>query len=81
MEINNIQPKIRHLNEMKEILFDQEYAKTDSNPELYYMYRDLTENEEDKKKTEQHKSRYDITVMKSVMSGKENNKTDGHYHR
>ena len=79
MEINNIQPKIRHLSEMKEVVFDQEFAKT-ADPELYYMYRDLAENEQDRGKIKKHKLRYDITVINPIMLGKEYNKTAGHDH-
>ena len=80
MEINNIQPKIRHLGEMKEVLFDQELAKTSSDLELYYMYRNLAENEQDKEKMKEYKLRYDITIINPVMLGKEYNKTAGHDH-
>ncbi|MFH0805834.1 MAG: glucose-6-phosphate isomerase family protein, partial [Patescibacteria group bacterium] len=79
MEINNIQPKIRHLSEMKEVVLDQEFVKT-ADPELYYMYRDLAENEQDKEKIKEYKLRYDITVINPVMLGKEYNKTAGHDH-
>ena len=79
MEINNIQPKIRHLSEMKEVVFDQEFAKT-TDLELYYMYRDLAENEQDRGKIKKHKLRYDITVINPIMLGKEYNKTAGHDH-
>ncbi len=80
MEINNIQPKIRHLSEIKEVLFDKKFAKTAPDSELYYMYRDLAENEQDKEKIKKYKLRYDITVINPVMLGKEYNKTAGHDH-
>jgi len=80
MEINNIQPKIRHLSEMKEVLFNKEFAEISSDSELYYMYRDLSENEQDKDKMKKHKLRYDITVINPVMLGQEYNKTAGHDH-
>ena len=50
MKINNIEPKIRHLSEMGEVLFDRKAAEKKPDPELYYMYRDLAENEKDKAK-------------------------------
>jgi len=80
MEINNIQPKIRHIEEMKEVLFNQELVKTSSDLELYYMYRDLAENDQDRDKIKKHNLRYDITVINPVMLGKEYNKTAGHDH-
>ena len=73
MEINlkDKTPDIRYLNDMKEVLFDQEWAKTAPNHELYYMYRGLQEKEN---------LRYDITVIPSRMLGEEFVKTKGHYH-
>lgn len=80
MEINNIQPKIRHLSEMKEVLFDKGSIEITPDPELYYMYRDLAENEQDRDKMKKHALRYDITVINPVMLGQEYNKTAGHDH-
>ena len=73
MEINleNKIPDIRHLNDMKKVLFDQEWAKTAPNYELYYMYRGLQEK---------GNLRYDITVIPPKMLGIEFVKTKGHYH-
>jgi len=80
MEINNIQPKIRHLSAMEDVLFNKEFAETNPHLELYYMYRDLAENKQDKEKIKEQKLRYDITVINSVMLGQEYNKTAGHDH-
>lgn len=80
MEIKNLKPSIRHLSEMKELLFDQKWAKNASDLELYYMYRDLSENDQDKEKIIQAELRYDITVIPGLMLGKEYNKTAGHDH-
>ena len=80
MDLKNLQPKVRHLEEMKEVLFDQEWAKTAPNLELYYMYRDLSESEADKKEIIDQGLRYDITVMPYLMLGREFNKTAGHDH-
>jgi glucose-6-phosphate isomerase len=73
MEINlkNKTPDIRHLNDMKEVLYDQEWVKTAPNYELYYMYRGLKE---------ENGLRYDITIIPARMLGKEYVKTKGHYH-
>ena len=73
MEINlkDKAPDIRHLNDMKEVLFDQEWAKTAPNHELYYMYRGLQEKDN---------LRYDNTIIPSRMLGEEFVKTKGHSH-
>jgi len=80
MNINKLKPNIRYLAEMKELLFDQEWAKTAPDLELYYMYRDLSENEKDKKEIIKKELRYDITVIPFIMLGQEYNKTAGHDH-
>ena len=80
MDIENLQPQIRHLNEMKEVLFDQKWSNNAPNLELYFMYRDLAENEQDKEKIKENGLRYDITLLNPVMLGKEYNKTAGHDH-
>jgi len=73
MEIvtKNSKPNIRYLNDMKDVIFDKEWLKSAPNLELYYMYRGV------KKKDE---LRYDITIIPSLMLGKEYNKTKGHEH-
>ncbi len=75
MEIKKIlkkrKPDVRFLYDMKEVLYDQKWAKKASNLELYYMYRGI------KKKTG---LRYDITVIPPKMLGKEFVKTKGHKH-
>jgi len=80
INLENIKPGIRHLSEMKELLYDQEWAKTAPDSELYFMYRDLAENDQDRGKIGPSGLRYDITVMMPVMLGKEYNKTSGHDH-
>ena len=70
-KIKDKKPDIRYLNDMKKVLFDQKWAKTAPNFELYYMYRGLKEKNE---------LRYDITVIPPKMLGKEFVKTKGHYH-
>ena len=64
-------PQIRHLNEMKNVLFDQEWAKGASDIPLYYMYRGIKEKGE---------LRYDITVIPPRFLGREFVKTKGHHH-
>ena len=73
MEINlkDKTPDIRHLNDMKDVIYDKEWLKTASNLELYYMYRKLEEKDGLK---------YDITIIPAQMLGKEFTKTKGHEH-
>jgi glucose-6-phosphate isomerase, archaeal len=73
MKINleNLKPDIRHLNDMREILYDKKWGKTADNFELYYMYRGVERNND---------LRYDITIIPAKMLGSEFVKTKGHYH-
>ena len=73
MEINlkGKKPDVRHLDEMREVLYDRKWAKKAPNLELYHMYRGL------KKKDG---LRYDITIIPPQMLGKEFVKTKGHEH-
>jgi glucose-6-phosphate isomerase len=77
----NIKPDVRDLGDMKEVIYDKEWLKTAPlNLELYSMYRDLAENETDKRKILDNGLRFDITIVLPVMLGKEFNKTLGHDH-
>lgn len=71
MELKDKTPDIRYLDDMKDVLYDKEWAETASNIELYYMYRGLDEK---------NGIRYDITVIPTQMLGKEFAKTKGHAH-
>lgn len=76
MEINNIDltklnPDIRHLDDIRSVLHDQEWSKTAKNTDLYFMYRGIEEKND---------IRYDITVVPANMLGQEFSKTKGHYH-
>lgn len=71
MNLKNKKPDTRYLNDMKEVLYDQKWAKTAPNLELYYMYRGI------KKKND---LRYDITIIPTRMLGQEFTKTKGHEH-
>ncbi len=73
MEINekNIKPDIRFLYDMKDVIFDKEWLESAPNLELYYMYRGVEKK---------NGLRYDITIIPSLMLGKEYNKTKGHEH-
>ncbi len=64
-------PSIRHLNDMKRVLADQEWAKHAPNYKLYYMYRGLKTKGD---------LRYDITIIPPRTLGEEFVKTKGHNH-
>lgn len=71
INLQNLTPDIRHLNDMKEVCYDQEWLKSVENLDLYYMYRRIEE---------ENGIRYDITIIPAKMLGKESIKTKGHYH-
>ena len=71
IDLNNKRPGVRYLDDMKDVLYDKEWAKTAPNLELYYMYRGV------KKK---NSLRYDITVIPPKLLGEEFVKTKGHEH-
>jgi len=49
INLKNIKPNIRYLEDVKEVIYDKKWLETASgNLELYYVYRDLAENENDK---------------------------------
>jgi glucose-6-phosphate isomerase len=71
MEIGRIKignPQIRHLYDMKSVLYDQKWVKSAINCELYHMHRGL------KKKGD---LRYDITIIFAKRLGQEFNRTKG----
>ncbi|MBU2580023.1 glucose-6-phosphate isomerase [Patescibacteria group bacterium] len=80
MNLENIKPGIRYLAEMDNIIYDREWLESAGDLGLYFMYRDLAENDEDREKAVKENLRYDITVMPNMMLGKEYNKTAGHGH-
>lgn len=73
-------PDIRWLYDMKYVLFDQEWAASAENMELYYMYRDLYLSKTDIDHLVEQGIRYDITIIPPLMLGCEYIKTAGHYH-
>ncbi|MGM0438958.1 MAG: glucose-6-phosphate isomerase family protein [Patescibacteria group bacterium] len=64
-------PDIRYIEDMKDVIYDQDWLESVENFEVYYMYRGV-----DKK----NGLRYDITEIPFRMFGKEYPKTKGHYH-
>ncbi len=73
MEINlkGKTPDVRSLYDMRDVLYDQEWADRAPDLQLYFMYRGLEEKDG---------IRYDITTIPAQMLGKEFNKTKGHIH-
>jgi len=81
IDLKKINPDVREVEDMEDVIYDKEWLKTASpKMDLYYMYRDLAENEEDRRKIVDNDLRYDITVFPPIMLGKEFNKTLGHDH-
>jgi len=73
MNLKNIKPSIRYLEEMGEVIYDKEWLKTaPKDLELYYMHRKVKEKDE---------LEYDITIIPSQVLGQELVKTKGHQHK
>jgi len=71
--IKKVNPDIRRLKDMKEVVYDEQWLKnTDPELPIYYMYRGVDEKDD---------LRYDITILPSLMLGQEFTKTLGHYHK
>lgn len=73
-------PDIRFLNDMKDFIFDAKWAENAPNYEMYYMYRSMAKDDNDKEKISQNNLRYNITIISSRLLGKEYPKTIGHEH-
>ena len=71
-----VEPAIRTIEQMKDVLLDKALSEP---KELYYMYRDVA-FDKDRELETKNQLRYDITVIKPDMLGKELMKTAGHYH-
>jgi len=71
IDLSKLTPDVRNLDDMREVLFDQEFAKNTENVGLYSMYRGIEEN---------NGIRYDITIVPARTLGQEFVKTKGHYH-
>lgn len=82
IEAGAIEPNYatRKLFDMKEVIYDKEWLENQKdNFDLYYMYRDLT-RDEDKPIFQEHKVRFDVTIIPPNTLGKEYIKTAGHFH-
>ncbi len=64
-------PDVRCLYDLRDVLFDKEWAQTATDFDVYYMYRGVNEKDG---------LRYDITIIPFRMFGNEFPKTKGHYH-
>lgn len=74
-------PDVRTLGEMEEVVFNNRFlANANMDMELYYMFREVSRNEEDARKITESGWRYDITIIPSNKLGVEFVKTAGHYH-
>jgi glucose-6-phosphate isomerase len=71
MEIELKNPDIRYVSQMDNVIIDKEWAKNNAQTELYYMYRNLKQ---------ENGLRYDITVIPALLMGNEFIKTKGHEH-
>jgi glucose-6-phosphate isomerase len=69
---------------MKEVVFDKNFLLSmeieSMDLELYYMYRDVSKDDEDERKINEKGLRYDITIIPPRKLGLEFIKTAGHYH-
>lgn len=72
IKIPNRKPNlVRTLKEMRNVLYDQKWAKSAKNFDVYYVWRGVKWKGE---------LRYDITIIPPKMLGKEFPKTKGHKH-
>ncbi|OPY54342.1 MAG: Glucose-6-phosphate isomerase [Methanosaeta sp. PtaU1.Bin060] len=75
-----LEPDIRWLYDMLDVIYDQAWLSHAENFKLYYMYRDLFLSRADRDKLLDQGLRYDITIIPPAMLGIEYIKTAGHYH-
>ena len=75
-----LEPDIRWLYNMLDVIYDQAWVSHAENFKLYYMYRDLFLSRADRDKLLDQDLRYDITIIPPAMLGMEYIKTAGHYH-
>lgn len=76
-----VNPEVRMLFDIKEVIYDYKWLSNTDNAELYYMYRGVSSNEKDMIKMNEYGLRYDITIIPPYMLGCEFVKTTGHYHQ
>ncbi len=71
IDITKLTPDIRHLNDMRDVLYDENFAKNSPDMDLYYMYR---------KVKQENGLVHNITITLAKMLGSEFAKTKGHVH-
>ena len=71
VNLQNKKPDIRHLDDMKRVLYDQKWARTAPNLKVYFMYRGIKIKNGIKQ---------NITIFPAIMLGREFSKTKGHEH-
>jgi glucose-6-phosphate isomerase len=79
-EIESIPPHVRRLGEMREVLYDQDFAESaEPSQPVYYVHRDIPFSRPscDSSLAE---LRYDVTLIPPMRLGQEYPKTHGHYH-
>lgn len=77
---NTVEPDVRRLSDMRDVVYDMDWLKTAPDMDLYYMYRDLAMSRSDRSVMLDHHLRYDITIIPPGRLGIEYVKTAGHYH-
>lgn len=77
---SSLTPEIKKTDDLNQVIYDQEWLKNNLGVNLYYIYRNIAENEQDKQKINELGLRYDETAIAGKMLGKEFNKTAGHKH-
>jgi len=74
-------PKVRKLEELKEVVFDKSFLKhANMDMDVYFMFREVSKGKEDEKRIKDKGLRYDITIIPPKKLGLEFVKTAGHYH-
>jgi glucose-6-phosphate isomerase len=79
-EIEGVPAQVRRLEEMREVLYDQDFAKSaDPSQPVYCVHRDIpfSRSRCDLSLAE---LRYDVTLIPPMRLGQEYPKTYGHYH-
>ena len=77
---NTVEPGVRKLSDMRDVIYDSEWLESAPDVDLYYMYRDLALSRHDRSIILDNVLRYDITVIPPQKLGVEHVKTAGHYH-
>ena len=71
INIENLTPEVRRLDDMREVLYNKNFAKNSPNVDVYFMYR---------KVKHENGLNHNITITPAQMLGLEFAKTKGHVH-